>query len=187
MNALDWIFIAALAVGLVLGFIKGFLKPLLSAVVFLIVAFGTSLLSPVVQGWMMGVKMSDSIRSIVSVILAAFMLLVVCGAIAFILRKILTRRKSINFVNRLFGALLGVAIVYLVFAVIIAWIGGPMGEIAGLKEKFGEDVNNSWIAAHLYKTNPFGKLFVDKMAEKLLEIIQNSNQEPAAFLSNFLR
>lgn len=176
MNALDWIFIAALAVGLVLGFIKGFLKPLLSALVFIVVAFGTSLLSPVVQGWMIGVEMSDSIRSIVSVILAAFILIVVCGIIAFILRKIITRRRSIKFVNRLIGALLGVGIVYLVFAVVFAWIGGPMGEIAGLNEKYGEDLANSWVATHLYKANPFGKLVVDKMAEKLIEVLQKATE-----------
>ena len=154
MNALDWIFIAALAVGIVLGLIKGFLKPLFSILGLVVVTMGTSFLSPVVQGWMMTAKMSDSIRSLMAVI-----------------------KRSINIINRLVGALLGVVIVYLVFAIIIAWISGPMGEIAGLNEKFGEEVSNSWIATHIYVKNPFGKLVVDKMAEKMMEIIQNSNQE----------
>ncbi len=180
MNALDWIFIAALAVGIVLGLIKGFLKPLFSILGLVVVTMGTSFLSPVVQGWMMTAKMSDSVRSLVAVIISALILLIACGLVFFILRKIITRKRSINIVNRLVGALLGVVIVYLVFAIIIAWISGPMGEIAGLNEKFGEEVSNSWIATHIYVKNPFGKLVVDKMAEKMMEIIQNSNQEALA-------
>ena len=180
MTALDWIFIAALALGIVLGLIKGFLKPLFSVLGLVVVTMGTSFLSPVVQGWMMNANMSDSVRSLVAVIISAFILLIACGVIFFILRKIITRKRSINVVNRLIGAVLGVVIVYLVFAIIIAWISGPMGEIAGLNEKFGEEVSSSWIATHLYVKNPFGKLVVDKMAEKMLEIIQNSNQEALA-------
>lgn len=180
MTALDWIFIAALALGIVLGLIKGFLKPLFSVLGLVVVTMGTSFLSPVVQGWMMNANMSDSVRSLVAVIISAFILLIACGVIFFILRKIITRKRSINVVNRLIGAVLGVVIVYLVFAIVIAWISGPMGEIAGLNEKFGEEVSSSWIATHLYVKNPFGKLVVDKMAEKMLEIIQNSNQEALA-------
>lgn len=166
MTALDWIFIAALALGIVLGLIKGFLKPLFSVLGLVVVTMGTSFLSPVVQGWMMNANMSDSVRSLVAVIISACILLIACGVIFFILRKIVTRKRSINVVNRLIGAVLGVVIVYLVFAIIIAWISGPMGEIAGLNEKFGEEVSKSWIATHLYVKNPFGKLVVDKMAEK---------------------
>lgn len=180
MTALDWIFIAALALGIVLGLIKGFLKPLFSVLGLVVVTMGTSFLSPVVQGWMMNANMSDSVRSLVAVIISAFILLIACGLIFFILRKIITRKRSINVVNRLIGAVLGVVIVYLVFAIVIAWISGPMGEIAGLNEKFGEEVSSSWIATHLYVKNPFGKLVVDKMAEKMMEIIQNSNQEALA-------
>lgn len=180
MTALDWIFIAALALGIVLGLIKGFLKPLFSVLGLVVVTMGTSFLSPVVQGWMMNANMSDSVRSLVAVIISAFILLIACGVIFFILRKIITRKRSINVVNRLIGAVLGVVIVYLVFAIVIAWISGPMGEIAGLNEKFGEEVSSSWIATHLYVKNPFGKLVVDKMAEKMMEIIQNSNQEALA-------
>ena len=76
MNALDWIFIAALAVGIVLGLIKGFLKPLFSILGLVVVTMGTSFLSPVVQGWMMTAKMSDSIRSLMAVIISAFILLI---------------------------------------------------------------------------------------------------------------
>ena len=180
MTALDWIFIAALALGIVLGLIKGFLKPLFSVLGLVVVTMGTSFLSPVVQGWMMNANMSDSVRSLVAVIISAFILLIACGVIFFILRKIITRKRSINVVNRLIGAVLGVVIVYLVFAIVFAWISGPMGEIAGLNEKFGEEVSSSWIATHLYVKNPFGKLVVDKMAEKMMEIIQNSNQEALA-------
>lgn len=176
MNVLDWVFIAALAAGLVLGLIKGFLKPLFSIIGILVVAFGTSWLSPVVQGWMMGVEMSESIRSIIAVVIAAAVLFIICGVVSFILRKIITRGTTINLINRLIGGVLGVVIVYLLFAVIVAFVGGPMGDVAGLHEKFGDDVNNSWIATHIYSNNFFGKLVVDKMAEKMKEVIEKSTE-----------
>lgn len=180
MNVFDWIFIAALAAGLVLGLIKGFLKPLLSVIGIVVIAFGTSLLSPVVAGWTLNAEMSDSIRSLVSVLITVVLLTVIWGVVSFIIRKIFTRTSALGVVNRLIGATLGIAIVYLAFAVIIAWITGPMGDIAGIREKFGADVSASWIAQHLYAKNPFGMLVVDKMAEKLLEILQNSTGSPDA-------
>lgn len=176
MNVLDWIFIAALAAGLVLGFIKGFLKPLFSVIGILVVTFGTSWLSPVVQGWMMGVEMSDTIRSVISIVIAAVILFVICGVVSFVLRKIITRGTTLNIVNRLIGGVLGVAIVYLVFAVVIAFVSGPMGDVAGLREKFGDDVGNSWIASHIYANNFFGRLVVDKMAERMKEVIEKATE-----------
>ena len=176
MNVLDWIFIAALAAGLVLGLIKGFLKPLFSIIGILVVAFGTSWLSPVVQGWMMNVEMNENIRSIIAVVIAAAVLFIICGVVSFILRKIITRDTTVNIINRLIGGVLGVVIVYLLFAVIVAFVGGPMGDVAGLREKFGDDVNNSWIATHIYANNFFGKIVVDKMAEKMKEVIEKSTE-----------
>lgn len=178
MYALDWIFIAALLVGGVLGFIRGFLKPLFSILGFIVVAYGTSLLSPVFQRWMMNSNMSDSVRSIVALVIAAVLLLVICGIASFFLRKLIARGPVTKLVNRIIGSVLGIVIVYLAFAIIVAFVGGPMGDIAGLNEKYGDAVNSSWIARHLYAKNPFGNLVVNKMAEKMLEIIEKSTSQP---------
>lgn len=183
MNVLDWIFVAALAAGLLLGLIKGFLKPLFSAIGIVVIAYGTSLLTPVVAGWTAKAEMSDSIRSLVALVITVVLLTVIWGIASFALRKAITRGKTLGIVNRVIGAALGVVIVYLAFAVIIACVSGPMGDIAGLNEKYGADVSASWIAQNLYAKNPFGNLVVDKMAEKLLEILQKTTEKPNALVS----
>lgn len=184
MQVLDWIFIAALVLGLVLGFIKGFLKPLLSAIGFIVVALGASLLTPVVQGWMMGIDMSDNLRPLVAMIITVVVLLIVWVLVSLILRKIITRRKGIGIINRVLGAAIGIIIGYLVFAVIVAFVVGPLGGLFQINEKFGPDVEASWIRSHIYtdKANFFGNWIIGSMAQKILEIIQGQNPDALALL-----
>ena len=182
MNVFDWIFIAALVLGLVLGLIKGFLKPLFSAVGFLVIAFGSSFLAPTVQGLMMGVEMNDSLRPLLAIVISVVGLTLIWVLISLVFRKILTRRKGMGVINRLVGAALGLIIVYLVFAIIVAFIVGPLGGLMPfITDKLGPEVEASWIRNHIYtdEGNFFGNWIIGSMAEKIVEIIQGS-QTPEA-------
>lgn len=183
MNVFDWIFIAALVLGLVLGLIKGFLKPLLSAIGFVVVAFGSSLLAPTVQGWMMGIEMGDDLRPLIAIAISFIGLLIIWALVSLILRKIITSRKGIGVINRLVGAVLGLAIVYLVFAVIVAFIVGPLGGLMPfITDKLGPEVEASWIRVHIYtdEGNFFGNWIIGSMAQKIMEIIQGQQPEALA-------
>ena len=184
MNVFDWIFIVALGLGLVLGLIKGFLKPLLSAIGFVVIAFGASLFAPVVQGWLMGIEMNEDLRPLLALVIAIVGLVIVWVLVSLILRKIITRRKGVGILNRIIGAVLGVLIVYLVFAVLVAFIVGPLGGLMPfITNKLGPEVEASWVRAHIYTDNGnfFGNWIIGRMAEKILEIIQGSQgAEPEA-------
>ena len=183
MNVFDWIFIAALVLGLVLGLIKGFLKPLLSAIGLVVVAFGSSLLAPTVQGWMMGIEMGDDLRPLIAIAISFIGLLIIWALVSLILRKIITSRKGIGAINRLVGAVLGLVIVYLVFAVIVAFIVGPLGGLMPfITEKLGPEVEASWIRTHIYtdEGNFFGNWIIGSMAQKIMEIIQGQQPEALA-------
>lgn len=185
MNVFDWIFIAVLAAGLVLGFIKGFLKPLFSAIGFIVIAFGASALSPVVQGWMMGIQMNDDLRPLLAIAISVIGLTVVWVIISLILRKIITARKGIGIINRIIGLFLGLLIVYLVFAVIVAFIVGPLGGLMPfITDKLGPEVEASWIRNHIYTDsgNFFGNWVIGSMAQRLLEIIQGQPDALASVL-----
>ncbi len=182
MNVFDWIFVAALVFGFVLGLIKGFLKPLLSAIGFIVVAFGASLLAPTVQGWMMGIEMNESLRPLLAIVLSFIALAIIWILISFVLRKIFTRRKGMGIVNRVIGAALGLVIVYLVFAVIVAFIVGPLGGLMPfITDKLGPEVEASWLRTHIYtdKGNFFGNWIVGEMARKIMEIIQSGQESEA--------
>lgn len=184
MNAFDWIFIAALVVGLVLGILRGFLKPLFSAIGFIVVAFGTSLLAPVVQGWFNNTEMSESIGSLLAIVIAAGALIIIWVVLAFILRKVITRRKGMGVINRVIGAVLGVLIVYLVFAIIIAFVVGLLGNmIFNIRDKFGPDIEASWIRQHIYtdKGNFFGNWIIGSMVDKIQKNLEGQNPEALAF------
>ena len=140
MNVFDWIFIAALVLGLVLGLIKGFLKPLFSAIGFVVIAFGSSFLAPAVQGLMMNVEMNDSLRPLLAIVISVVGLILIWILISLVLRKIITARKGMGVINRLIGAALGLIIVYLVFAIIVAFVVGPLGGLMPfITDKLGPD------------------------------------------------
>lgn len=180
MNVFDWIFIAALVLGFVLGLIKGFLKPLFSAIGFVVIAFGSSALAPTVQGWLMNVEMGEDFRPLLAIILSIVGITIVWVLVSLILRKIITKQKGMSALNRVIGAALGILIVYLVFAVIIAFITGLLGGfIPDIKEKIGPEIEASWIRKNIYtnEANFFGNWIIEKMAERIMEIMQGAQPE----------
>lgn len=174
MNVFDWIFIATLVLGLVLGLIKGFLKPLFSAIGFVVIAFGSSALAPTVQGWLMNVEMGENFRPLLAIVISIVGLTIVWVLISLVLRKIITKRKGMSVLNRVIGAALGILIVYLVFAVLTAFIVTLGGLTPNITEKLGPEIEASWIRQNIYtdKGNFFGNWIIQKMAERIMEIMQ---------------
>lgn len=190
MNVFDWIFIAALVLGLVLGLLKGFLKPLFSAIGFIVIAFGSSALTPVVQGWLMNVEMTDNLRPLLSLIIAVIGLIIVWALISFILRKIITRRKGMSVINRVIGAVLGVLIVYLVFAVVTAFMMSTLGTAIDRNGTLVPEVEASWIYNHIYteEANFFGNWIIGDMMDRIEKMIQGapSDAQSLAVISTVL-
>lgn len=179
MNVFDWIFIAALVLGLVLGLIKGFLKPLFSAIGFVVIAFGSSALAPTVQGWLMNVEMGEDFRPLLAIVLSIVGITIVWVLISLVLRKIITKQKGMSVVNRIIGAALGILIVYLVFAVLIAFIVTLGGLTPNISAKLGPEIEASWIRNNIYtdEANFFGNWIIQKMAERIMEIMQGAQPE----------
>lgn len=190
MNVFDWIFIAALVLGLVLGIIKGFLKPLFSAIGFIVIAFGSSLLAPTIQGLLMGIEMNKDLRPLLAIAIAIVGLAIVWVLVSLVLRKILTKSKSMSVLNRVIGAALGILIVYLVFAVVVAFIVGPLGGLMPfITDKLGPEVEASWIRNNIYTDsgNFFGNWIISDMAQRILEIIQGAPQGDPESLVQFFK
>ena len=131
----------------------------------------------------MGIEMGDDLRPLIAIAISFIGLLIIWALVSLILRKIITSRKGIGAINRLVGAVLGLVIVYLVFAVIVAFIVGPLGGLMPfITEKLGPEVEASWIRTHIYtdEGNFFGNWIIGSMAQKIMEIIQGQQPEALA-------
>ncbi|MDE7454535.1 MAG: CvpA family protein [Clostridia bacterium] len=184
MGIYDWIFIAALILGLVLGIIKGFLKPLFSAIGFIVIAFGTAALAPTVQGWLVKPDGENSnFIPLLAIIIAFAALTIIWVIVSLILRKIITSHKGMGILNRIIGAVLGVLIVYLVFAVITAFV--IQLDFVTITQKLAPEVEKSWIRNHIYtdKGNFFGNWVISSMVEKIkIGLGIGDSAEPTASL-----
>ena len=172
MNVLDYIILATVAAGLIFGIIKGFLKLLFSAIGVLVVTVGSGALSPVVQGWFEKAIENVNTRALVSMIISAVGILLVYVIVAHIIIKLITKNKAINVVNRLFGGLIGVVIVYLIWSVVVALFMSTSQEfMPKIKVTIGAEFYDSWIVAHIYKNNFFGNWVIRDLALKLLPTV----------------
>ena len=90
-----------------------------------------------------------------------------------------------NVINRVVGAALGLLIVYLVFAIVVAFVVGPLGGLVPfVTDSLKPEVEASWIRNHIYtdEGNFFGNWIIGTMAEKIMEIIQGQQPEETARL-----
>lgn len=172
MNVLDYIILAAVAVGIVFGIIKGFLKLLFSVLGVFVVSIGTAAASPYVQTWFEKSIENEYTRAVVAMLISFIVILVVYILLSLLVTKLLTKNKTVNVVNRLLGGLIGIVMVYMIFAVIIALIINTSPEfLKSIKDSIGGEFVNSWIRQHIYGNNFFGKWIIEDIAMKLLNNI----------------
>ena len=182
MNYIDYIIFAILAISMIMGFIKGLIKQLLTVGGIIVVALLTATFTPFVQGWLDGI-MSQETGAAVAMFATVILLSVVYSLLAWLLRKLLNRIHIIKILDKVFGGVMGIVVVYLVFAVIfgVFTMTGD-GFLPLLKSGLQEGFQNSWFGQNIYtlKGNFFGKWVIEGIAEKLIQ-----NLQPAEALLGF--
>lgn len=179
MNWVDVIFLVALGLCVVIGIFKGIIKQVLTILGIFVVATLTATVAPLVQGWFAGVIDNENTRSLIAMVIAALILSTVYGLAAWLVNKLLKRVKIIKVLNRVLGGVMGLLVVYLLFAVIFA-LFKDTGEnfMPLLKKAMGNGFNESWVGNHLYRLNFFGRWIVVGIAQRLLDSVT-----PAALTS----
>lgn len=160
MGTLDIIIILALVLAIVMGLIKGVLKTILTFIGVAVITSCASLITPYAQNWLSGVIADPATRSIIAMVVAYVLLIVVYIIIMAIVLKLLNK-GAIGFVNRLLGMLVGIVIVYVVFAIICQLCTVTFNPDGTEKEFF----QSSWVYRNVYSgdKNFFGKLILNKL------------------------
>ena len=180
MNVLDYIYLALVAVVFIVGIFKGLIRQILTIVGVILVATLTATVEPYVQSWLINTSMDDGTRNVVAMIATVILLTVAYALLALLITKLLRKIKIIGLLDRILGGVLGLAVVYLVFAVIFALFNGTSDEFMPLlKSVAGEAFKTSWIGEHIYKNNFFGDWIINGIAGKLLEGLQQGTRPEA--------
>lgn len=163
MGTLDVIVILALVLAIVLGLIRGVLKTIFWFIGIAIISSCVSLITPFTQSWLEGVISDPSTRSLIAMIAAYVVFIVIYLIIMAIVLKLLDK-GTIGFANRLLGMVVGIVIVYVVFA-IICQLCNVTFNASGEPRQFFE---SSWTYRNIYKEHNFvGKLILNKLGEML--------------------
>lgn len=182
MNAIDIVFIVALALCVVLGIFKGVIKQALTILGIFTVATLTATVAPYVQGWFANLIADENTRSVIAMIIAALLLAVVYALVALLVTKLLKKLKIIGVLDRILGGVLGFAVTYMLFAVVFALFNDTgEGFMPLLKGAVGGAFKESWVANHIYANNFFGRWVVVGIAQKLLDSLT-----PAALATSAL-
>ena len=180
MNVLDYIFLALVAVAFIAGLFKGLIRQILTIVGVILVATLTATVEPYVQNWFVNTSMDEGTRNVVAMIATVILLTVSYALVALLITKLLKKVKIIGVLDRILGGVLGLAVVYLVFAVLFALITDTKAEFLPLiKSTMGGAFQDSWIGAHIYKNNFFGDWIINGIAGKLLDGLQQGTDPEA--------
>ena len=169
MNILDYVILAIFALGTVIGIFKGFLKQILTVVGVIVVATLTATVQPYVQSWLTKAIASENTRSVVSLIATVILLIVAYSLFALLIRRILRGVSILKLADRILGGLIGFAVVYFVFAVIVAlFLQTSETFMPTIKGWLNDDFQGSWIVTKIYGKNFFGDWIIKDIAEKLI-------------------
>lgn len=175
MNIVDIIFLIMLAGLVILGVFKGIIKSALAVLGIFVVSTLTATIAPFVQSWFAGVIDNENTRSVIAMIVAAAILTVGYSLLAIVVRKLLTNITIVSVLDKVLGGVLGLAIVYLSFAVVFALFLDTNAQFMPLlKGLIGDSFKNSWVGGSIYKNNFFGNWIIDGIANKLLEHINGA-------------
>ncbi|MCH5159889.1 MAG: CvpA family protein [Clostridiales bacterium] len=182
MNILDYVILGILAISMIVGFIKGFIKQLLTVGGIIVVALLTATVSPFVQNWLTGVIESDGTRAAVAMFGTVILLIAVYSVLAWLIGKLLKKIHIIKILDKILGGVMGIAVVYLVFAVIIGlFTMTGEGFLPTLKSLLGESIETSWFSTNIYSNNFFGKWVIEGIAEKLIQNFKPAEEAARVF------
>ena len=173
MNVLDYVILALAAVSVIHGIFKGFIRQVLVIVGIIVVAMLTATVQPYIQSWLTNLIPDDSKRAVVAMILSVILLIVAYAILASLIHRILKNITILNVVDKVLGGLIGVAVVYFVFAIFFALLlETDEAFMPAFKLLLGDSVQNSWIANKVYSNNFFGSFIVKDIAERILNSLQ---------------
>lgn len=173
MNILDYVIIAVFIISTVIGIFKGFIKQALTIIGVIVVATLTATITPYVQSWLVKVIENENTRTVLAMVVSVVLLVVAYSLFALLIQRLLTSISVLKVVNRVLGGVLGFAVVYFVFAVIVALFNSTSEEfMPTIKGWLGDDFQSSWIATHIYGKNFFGDWVIKDIAEKLINSLQ---------------
>lgn len=177
MQILDIVVLVLFGIGLIYGLVKGFWDQLFNFLGVIIISAGSAFLSKYPNEWMKSLITNDSVRGIIALALTAIVIGLIYTLIARQLKKLLTSAQVLKTVDRVLGLILGVAIVYCVMAVLVAWISSADTGIPQLiKEALGENWTESWVVNSLYKENFFGNWLMDIILKNIAGIVPAPEQ-----------
>lgn len=162
MQIIDYVIIGITAVGLIIGLVRGFIGQLLALLGIVAIAVGTSYLFKYPQQWLAGVISNEKVATIVAIIVTAIVLAIVYGIIAHFVKRPFKSIKVIKAVDKILGGVLGVAVVYALFALFIeALTRTDIEFMAKLNELVAPYMENSVVVNTVYANNFFGKWIMD--------------------------
>lgn len=173
MAVIDYIFIALCAVMLVVGILKGFFKLLLGFLGIILIPIGTAYLSAYPEQWMASLITDQALLTIAALVVTFIALSLIYGMITALIVKLIHRATGLRAADRIVGALVSVAIIYLVFAVFESMITNTSEQFLPLMKKLvGDQFTQSTIMPVLYKNNFFGDYIVEIIKDRLAQMAQ---------------
>lgn len=158
MQIIDYVIIAIAAIGLIVGLVRGFIGQLLALLGIVAVSVGTSYLFKFPMQWLGNVIPDKKVLSIVSIVITAIVLAIIYGVIAHFVKKPFKSIKVIKAIDKLFGGVLGVAVVYALIAIFVeALTRTDIEFLAKLNELLAPQTENSVIINTVYSNNFFGE------------------------------
>lgn len=182
MQVLDYIIIGCAVVSFFIGLAKGFLTPIFNLAGIFVVMYAGGAFSAQLYTLLDGVIADESTRTIASAIASMLLVWLIYFLITRLIVKLIKKSKILGGANRIIGGVLGVAIVYIVVAVVTAFMHSDSELFASLREDYGEVYNQSWVVQNLFKSNPIGEGLVNTAFQKLIEMFENSMVTPSASL-----
>lgn len=175
MQIIDYVILGIAVIGLIIGLVRGFIEQLLALLGIVAIAVGTSYLFKFPQQWLAGVITDEKIASIVAIVLTAIVLAIVYGVIAFFVKKPFKSIKIMKTIDRILGGVLGLAVVYALFAIFIeALTRTDIEFMAKVNEMVAPHMESSLIVNTVYSNNFFGKWIFDVISAGIQQVFPSA-------------
>ncbi len=185
MGILDYIILGSLLIAIGIGAWKGFLGQVLAIAGIFIIGLGTSLLSYLPEKWLSGVIKSDSVRSLVAMIITAVVLSLVYGLITIIVKKVINKVPVLGKLNRILGAVVSLVVVYMIFSILVSLVLRTSDNfLKDLKPMF----KDSWIIKNVYggvdhpERNFFGNWLLKLLQNKISSLLPTKETASAMLM-----
>lgn len=161
MQIIDYVIIGMVAIGAIVGLCRKLCKMLFDLIGIILVGIGTAYLSRFPYRWF-GFIESTTWRACAALAATLIVFSVVCGVVAYFLKKPFLKKQFPSILSRLLGMVLGAVCIYAVVSVLISvLLNANVSFVAQLREMLGTQLADSWIVNHVYANNFFGDWLVE--------------------------